>query len=353
MGKESVLTRAEKDSFQIEKFIFHIIFKDDFKPEYLDEVTLNESQEDFFKARFAEISEGTQFIFREKARASLYTQCAKIVADPDANFNDTSKQITHDFLKLHSGTTTDGVFITSVVKVNGTHSLIFLLKLDHIKVYQYKVTKSKALLKEIKDTFSEDKRAIQKAAIIDVSDHYAWDVLAKDRSAAQTESGVTDYFKKFLDVSELATPSKLTELALRLASKWAKENVRDLDPAQEPSAYKSRAIAYLNSADKFNSEEFIETVVYDVDPVRRGALQDSLKALMDELGLTGQEFRPNPGSLKKAQTKNIRETAEHVKIEWEGEAEESNIFISNTPDEEGYFNITIRTTRITNLDRSK
>jgi len=354
MAKESVLSKAEKESFQIEKFIFHIIFKDDFQPEYLEEVTLNEAQEMFFKSRFSEISEGTQFIFPDKSRAPLYRQCVDILADPGLNFIETSKRITYDFLKKHVKTTTDGVFITALVSVSDTHTLVFLLKLDHTKVYQYKKNKkNKALLEEIKDTFSEDKRAIQKAAIVDVSDHYKWDVLVKDRSAAQMDSGITDYFRRFLDVSELETPSKLTELAVRVATRWASGNIGDLDPDQDPSAYKSRAISYLKSSDKFDSDEFINFIIYDKDPKRREILRESLKTLMDEMGLSGQSFRPNTGTLTKSQTKSVRETAEQVKIEWQGEAVESNVYIPNEPDEDGYFTITIKTTQINNLDRFK
>ncbi|SDE18054.1 nucleoid-associated protein [Pedobacter soli] len=353
MAKESVLSKAEKESFQIEKFIFHIIFKEDLQPEYLEEVTLNEAQETFFKSRFAEISEGTQFIFSDKKRSNIYKDCEDIVGDPDKNFIRASKSITYEFRKEHNKSTTDGVFITALVSVNGGQKLIFLLKLDHIKVYQYKVTKNKALLKEIKDTFSEDKRAIQKAAIVDISDYYKWDVLAKDRSATQLDTGITDYFRRFLDVVELETPSKLTELALRVASRWAGQNIDTLDPEQDPSAYKGRAIAYLKNADKFDTDEFINTIIYDEDADRRQLLANSLKALMDDMGLSGQSFRPNAGTLSKSQVKNIRETAERVKIEWEGKAEESNIDIPNHPDEDGYYTITIRTSRINNLDRSK
>lgn len=353
MAKESVLTRTEKESFQIKKFIFHIIFKDDFQPEYLEEVTLNEAQENFFKSRFAEISEGTQFIFPDKKRAPLYQQCVDILAEPDRNFIEVSKRITYDFLKKHVKTTADGVFITALVSVSGSHTLIFLLKLDHTKVYQYKKNKkNKALLEEIKDTFSEDKRAIQKAAIVDITDHYKWDVLVKDRSAVQMDSGITDYFRRFLDVSELETPSKLTNLAVKVATRWASSNIADLDPDQDPSAYKTRAISYLKNADKFDGDEFIRFIVNDKDPKRKENLRQSLKALMDDMGLSGQSFRPTPGTLTKNQTKNVRQTAEQVKIEWQGEAIESNVHIPNEPDENGYYLITIRTTRITNLDRS-
>lgn len=41
MAKESVLSQAEKDSFKIKRFIFHIIRKDELNPIFLDEVILD------------------------------------------------------------------------------------------------------------------------------------------------------------------------------------------------------------------------------------------------------------------------------------------------------------------------
>lgn len=353
MAKESVLTEAEKATFKIEKFIFHIIIQQDFQPIYLDEVTLTESQEDFFKKRFSDISEGTQYFFPEKDKSELYQHSSAIISNPEANFIKLSKNITYSFKQFHNKNTNDGVFITALVSVQDSRKLIFLLKLDHRTVYQYKISRNKALLEEIKNTFVEDKKAIQKAAIIDVSDYYKWDVLAKDRTASGLESGIRDYFAKFLTVVELETPSKLTENAVRFANRWAIENKEELDPSQEVSSYKSRAINYLMNSNKFVTKEFINTVILDEDPVRREKLSKSFKSYLDEKGLSGQSFVPNKGSLSKAKKKNIRQTAEGIKIEWEGDPIESNLMIPSEKDKDGYYNIVIKTSDIKILDSSR
>lgn len=351
MPKESVLTEAEKGTFKIEKFIFHIIIQQDLNPLYLDEVTLTDTQEEFFKRRFSDISEGTQYFFPDKLRSELYKDSVELINDPDSNFIRLSKKITYSFKQFHNKNTNDGVFITALVSIQNTRKLIFLLKLDHRTVYQYKISRNRALLEEIKNTFVEDKKAIQKAAIIDVSDHYKWDVLAKDRTATNLESGIRDYFAKFLTVSELETPSKLTDNAVRFANRWAIENKEELDPAQDVSSYKSRAITYLMNANKFVTKEFINTVILDNDQVRREKLNKSLKSFLDEKGLSGQSFVPNKGSLSKAKKKNIRQTAEGIKIEWEGDPKESNLSIPSEKDRDGYYNIIIKTSDIKILDR--
>lgn len=131
--KESVLSEAEKDSFEIEKFIFHIILEAELKPIYLDEIILEKDQVEFFKARFKDISEGVQHIFIDKQKSTFYTDCCLLLEDPDKNFLSISEKLTDSFKKLHSKNTNDGVFITSIVKLTQNRRLIFLLKIDHKK----------------------------------------------------------------------------------------------------------------------------------------------------------------------------------------------------------------------------
>ncbi|GEP97669.1 nucleoid-associated protein [Chitinophaga cymbidii] len=355
MKKESGLSDSEKESFHIEKFIFHIIFAHEHVPTYLEEVSLTSEQEEFFKKRFGEISEGTQFVFKDKENSILYKNCKAIHDDPDANFIAMSKLITSLFRQHHKKTANDGVFITALVSMKNAQKLVFLLKLDHRIVYQYKTTRNRALLEEIKNTFIEDKKAIQKAALVDISDHYKWDVLAKDRSAVSMPKPITDYFYNFLEVIERETPGRLTELAVKFTNSWAVQSNAELDPNQDPASYKSRAINYLMAADKFKTTDFINAVINSDDPddERRERLRKSFRDFLGEKGLSGQTFVPFKDSLTTARKKNVRLTAEGIKIEWMGDPAESNLTISPQKDKDGFFNITIKTTKIDILDNAK
>ncbi|UYQ92133.1 nucleoid-associated protein [Chitinophaga horti] len=350
MPKESVLSEAEKESFQIEKFIFHIIIESEHTPVYLEEVILDEKQNEFFKMRFRDISEGTQFIFKDRSKSDFVAECEKLVGNAGKNFIESSKKLAYQFKNVHNKATNDGVFIAALVTVAGNRQLILLLKLEHKKVYQYKTHKAKALLEEIKNTFVEDKKAIQKAALIDISDYYKWDVLATDKTALHSANSLTEYFSNFLDVVELETATVLTEHAMKYAFKWAVENSSELDPDQEISSYKSRAIAYLSNTNKFDTEDFISIVVKDDNVERRQKLAKSFKAFLDEKGLSGQTFAPSKSVLTKRKTKNVRQTAEGIKIEWEGDPEDLNLNIPTEKDSNGYLNILIKTTNIRILD---
>ncbi|MBT2563760.1 nucleoid-associated protein [Pedobacter sp. ISL-68] len=354
MPKESVLTEAEKQSFVIEKFIFHIIIQEELVPLYLDEITLTAVQLDFFKKRFVEVSEGTQFKFADPDQSELFRNCNDLLEDAEGNFLHASKKITYAFQAQHSKNTKDGVLITALVS-SGKSKLVFLLKLDNQIVYHYKVSRNRAALEEIKNTFVEDKKAIQKAAIIDISGDRVWQVLATDRSVRSAEAGITEYFAKFLGVIPIETATTLTKKAFRGVGRWAMMNQMDLDPDQESSSYKSRAVSYLANATIFKTKEFIDQVIMDEDADRKDRLTKSLKAFLDDIGISGQSFKPSKSTLSSSTTKNIRQTAEGLKLEWEGDARDSNLQLpkDNERDSEGMLKIVIRTSEIRNIDKGR
>lgn len=346
MAKDSVLTQTEKDSVKIKKFIFHIIVESELNPLFLDEVNLTEEQLEFFRKRFVDAAEGTQFEFNDKLTSEVFKNCKTIIDNPEENFYEMSRHLTASFKTHHKKTTSDGVFITSLVSVKDKADIIFLLKLDNKKVYEYKRTGNKAVLEEIKNTFIEDRKSIQKIAIVDIGDYYLWDVLAYDRNSSQGKS-ISDFFLDFLAVHERETPSVLTTKTVSTIRQWAIANKSDLAPSQEPSAYKNRCIEYLKSATKVKFKDLVDLVVFDEDASRKRRLKQSLKTYLEEKGLYGQIFTPNQGSLSKAERKNIRKTAEGIKIEWEGDANDVNIEIPNTPNaNDGLYHITIKTREV-------
>ncbi len=343
MAKESVLTIAEKESFKIKKLIFHIIKQSDLNPIFLDEVVLTAEQSTFFSDRFSDASQGTQFEFNDKKTSEVYKECKLIVANAEKHFHEMSKSLTASFQTHHKKTTNDGVFITALVSVLDEVDLIFLIKLDNRKVYEYLIKDKKAIMQEIKNTFVEDKRAVQKVAIIDVSDYFIWDALAYDRNPSPGKT-IRDFFADFLAVHERETPAVLTKKTISAINQWAIANRQNLDPSQDVSAYKNRVIDYLRNVTKTKSATLINTVIFDEDSARSSKLKKSLRTFLQEKGLYGQEFAPNKSSLDNATVKNVRKTAEGVKIEWDGDAKDVNITIPNVPnDNDGLVHITIKT----------
>ena len=346
MAKESVLTNAEKDTIVIEKLIFHIILKDNVNPVFLNKVVISEEQQRFFKARLGDSAQGRQYIFVDGS--TLRPKVQDIIEGDDDVFVQLSKEIASQFKLTHTNNTSDGVFIVSVASI-GERKLLFLVKLHHKKIYQYKVQANQALLEEVKNTFSEDKSAIQKVALIDISDRVLWDVLVMDRGARGGDTYITNYFRSFLGVNPRETDSDLTRKTMQAAREWATNNKNIIDPEQEVSFYKNRARGYLLNHDVFNTEEFVEAVVQDPDTNRRNSLKESLLSFMQEKGLAGQVFSPKSNAITKAISKNIRKTAEGVRIEWEGSAATHGIKIPNERNANGQYEIIIRTSSIEDI----
>lgn len=346
MPRESVLTAAERNQIRIEKLIFHIILKDELQPRYLNEVAITDEQCSFFRDRLGDAAAGRQFLFVDGSTTK--TKAEEIIDCANERFVQLSKELAADFKRLHGPSANDGVFIVSVASI-GERKLVFLIKFDHKKIYQYQVEEGgRALLREVQDTFSEDKSSIQKVALIDVSDTAVWDVLVTDLSARAEKDYITDYFKRFLDVFPRETDTDLTKQALSMAFKWAVENQEDLPEAQEASDYKSRAKAYLLGNETFDSDDFINSVILDEDTERRERHRGSLRQMMEDDGLYGQHFTLVHSALTRKSTKNVRLTREGLRIEWEGSAEDVNYSVSQQ-DENGQQTITIKTSGITSL----
>lgn len=344
MAKESVLSIAEKEAITIDKLIFHIIITDNVTPTYLDEIEITEEQKKFFKERLADAAQGRQYIFTSDTPKIKQLAEEILTADND-RFVEISKEITESFQQTHRGNTNDGVFIISVASIN-TRKLLFLVKLDHKKVYEYKLKGTKALLEEVKNTFIEDKSAIQKVALIDTNSSVSWDVLVFDRSKA---GGITEYFAKFLSVIPRETESDLTKKFQSAARTWASQNKTLIDPNQEPSMYKNRARDYLMNTDNVDSERYIDAVIIDDNEERRSVLKDSFRDYLVSNGLYGQQFSPNKNAITPKERKNIRQTAEGVKIEWMGDPHDNNVSISNEPDQNGDYTILITSSRIDDI----
>lgn len=167
-----------------------------------------------------------------------------------------------------------------------------------------------------------------------------------DRGARESNNYITKYFQQFLGVIPKETDSDLTKKAMSAAHKWATSNKGFIDPKQEVSNYKNRARVYLLNHDTFDTNEFIEAVIQDQDTSRRKLLKESFLAFLQEKGIAGQSFTPKKQILNFANSKNIRRTAEGVKIEWEGVARDRNIEIPNKRDSNGMYEIKIRTSNI-------
>lgn len=343
MAKESSLSKKVKDSVKIEKFIFHVVIKGEDEPRTMTRVDLEPNQREFFCQRIADSSEGTQYKFREKDMGTAL-RCKRIVENPNENFLPESISLATDFQEEHKGNVTDGAFIVAHFTIefeDTTVPMIAMIKMDHSRVLEYKISQeaggSVAKINEILNSFVESKAAVQKCAIVDVSDTFDWDVLAFEK---RKPVGIADYFRVFLKVTESDNASNLTRKAVSSTFTWARSNSKDL--AEVPRRYRERAIQYLEMHDHFDTDAFVTAVVKDDDEERKAILKEGLLNELATTGVAGQRFAPKPGSIPDADRRTRLVTDEKVQIIFFGDEESAGINISD-PDEHGMIDIHIRT----------
>jgi hypothetical protein len=331
---EAVLSQSQKDSLDIEEFIFHIIepeADDDERVIYLDSVTLQEKQRSFFLDRLRDTAEGTQYVFQQDA-VTLKEKCAQLVG-PRADFNLLSRQITADFAGRHKGQMSAGVFVVAIVRYQATarsqKKLILLIKMDKSPSFSYSHKqvngKRVAEMREVPNALSETKKAIQKSAVIDVGGEFAWNVLAQDRVHKPL---LGNYFQAFLGVIERQQDSALTRAALNTVRKWARTlSIDQMPEGEDSNTFTGRAFNYLKDHDQFDTSAFLDVVVRDTNKQRKQVLTDSLSEALAESGVRGQVFQPRPESLPKKERTTTYKTAEGVTVSFEGDRDAAGVSV--------------------------
>lgn len=332
---ESVINNQQRESLEIVDFIFHIIDPDEAEEEdgviFLDEVNLAPQQKSFFLDRLREMAEGTQYIFKPES-VHLKEKCEQLLQDR-SRFPEFSRQITSDFAGRHKGNMSAGVFIVCnvryLVSANNYQHLAFLVKMDRQASFSYSykeiLGRRVATVEANANSLNESKAAIQKSALVDTSTQFAWDVLAFDRAK---KPGLSDYFRGFLGVTERQQDSVLTRTTHSVVKKWARAiPAENLPPEEDVFTFTGRSLNYLSDHDTFDTESYLDAVVRDADADRKKILIGSLREALSESGVAGQQFRPQPGSLRDKDRKQVYKTAEGVTITYEGTRETAGMTI--------------------------
>jgi hypothetical protein len=191
---------AIKPTIKIEDFIFHVVHNGQSGPILLDETPIA-GFEDFFIARIEEILEGNTFNFNKDSKFLLDM---RELDDHPKKFVAISKELAKRFHN-QDRRIKPGVMILMKVLITDKVRYV-LIKYDHHAVIYYKTQSNKALLSKVTNTFSENKDALQKSAIIDLKARKSVAVVV-DKSDRQN---VTDFFKEFLGINRQYDQDTLT-----------------------------------------------------------------------------------------------------------------------------------------------
>lgn len=199
------------DGITIQRMIFHVVGPADDDFQLMDEIDAS-GFEGFFLARIRETNVGNRFNFI--GPDSGVCPSLRSIAEDAEKFVERTKQLTESFQAGHKGApmSSRGAFI--VAQLAGLPVPAFaLIKFDDQTVLRYQQTKKadggiRAKVTEVDNTFIEDRKAMQKSALIVLNESQdGGDLAVYDRV---NKRNVSEYFKTFLGVKRLYTSTDAT-----------------------------------------------------------------------------------------------------------------------------------------------
>jgi serine/threonine protein kinase len=208
--RPSSLSEGAIKSLKIHELVHHLMMQGTSLPQYLDEVVLSCSQQQFFTEIVIDCARGTQHLFEDKNNSRTPKFYREIIDNPASNFVANSKKIAEHFIKSHPNIASSRILIIIRVTMHidrMTQSFIAILNVDYTKALQQVRDKTQTKIlkfKAIVDSLSQDKGVIQTRVLIDVNDIFKWDFLTVERTSISkkedTPLAISDYFKIFLSI---------------------------------------------------------------------------------------------------------------------------------------------------------
>lgn len=296
-----VLTVAEREALRVENFIFHAVHHGQPEPTLFDEVPIGDF-EPFFVGRVIDTLKGNRFTF-EEGSATLEGLRA-IDADP-AEFVAVSKALATAFHDDDDGRYKQGILIVLSLVTNGRR-LYSLIKYDYgDRVLDVVERDAVAILTAVRKPLTENKKALQKSALIELGDA-GGELVVIDHSK---RSGITDFFRDFLQVtrtqSEAAMTTALTKAVLRTIQTHAGEL-----PEAITTGWRQTLNGIALRRPEFEQDQlFPELFGAHGSEAVRGTYCEQLAAV----GLDGQSFRFDRDALPTAGPQKFR-TSEGIEI---------------------------------------
>lgn len=219
------LSEEQLGSLRIERMIFHVVGPE---PEQL--VLLEEMEPglhaDFFLDRIRSTNGGMMFDFVESS--TLLLKLRVIEADA-SQFTVCTQHLAEAFKLVHGRNASAGVFMVFTLSA-AEQRFYALVKYDHETVLAYKIEETpegrKAAIAALHDTFVKAPDALQKSAIVRLSDE-GGELCIRDRSAPTRGS---KYFTAFLGARRRFESIQLTKKLCEIAKSVARGNSKILAP---------------------------------------------------------------------------------------------------------------------------
>lgn len=312
------LSDHEHASLHIEKFIFHVVHHGEEEPILLDEVPLGKF-EGFFLDRIKDTLKGNRFHFLDDT--ATFKALQRTSANPE-EFVSCSKELALDFHSRQDKRIKPGVLIVMMLRA-GEQRLFSLIKYDHEEVLTYRLEGSaKAILTEIRNSFTKSKDSLHKSALIRLNDD-GGDVIVIDRTIRHD---ITEFFRGFLNVRRQYTPQEMTEIAHQAAIDTMKAHRAEL-PHDVTSKIRSLSYQAIQNNDTYEEKSFFDKVF---GPHGTEEMRTTFSKIVKRKNLDGESFKFDKTAIKPPSQRKFR-TNEGVRFQY-GEDAEDTVKISENKD---------------------
>lgn len=249
----SFFTDEEEKSLTIKRMILHVVGGKEFQA--MPERVLEE--EKFFRAKIVDTAAAPVFMFKNHSSTK---QQIEMIASGGNTFERGAQALALNFNNKHVGGSADGVLCMFELGVADPDVTIFsLIKYDYKLALEQDGADPASSLRRIVTALVDDKKAIQKTALIrTVNGIASQDVSATDRTKQGPD--IADYFADFLSVARSISDTELSEITRKLLKSVLQACKKDLPGEDVPKAIQV-AKGVLGKRLKIDEEAIVEAVL--------------------------------------------------------------------------------------------
>ncbi|AYF87520.1 hypothetical protein D6Z43_10310 [Pseudomonas sp. DY-1] len=335
----SFLTDEEYQDLKISNMILHVVGDGNFVAEKKRTI----EHEEFFIERIRDTDKDAVYSFSEDSFTKLRLEK---IAVGEVDFERGAQELSRAFSLQHVGGSRDGAFFVFELTCGDEGKRIYsLIKYDYREVIEQANGKDGSLLRKIVQAFIGDKRAIQKAAIVRISNGVAeLQISTLDRARPSPE--LSDYFAGFLDVTRTRSDEELSS-AVKEAVRQTFNACKNLLPEENVPRAIAHAVGLLRERQEVDEDAIVDAVIsaagFPEEEETRVRLQNQARKTIKKMRLDGLRFKPDRRVLTKPPMRKVK-TTEGVTITYPDDA---GATVERVPQKGGGEKITVTTRKVT------
>ncbi|WP_313413555.1 hypothetical protein [Stenotrophomonas sp.] len=248
------LTDDERQQLRIEGMILHVVGDGAFEAQTARAV----EHPAFFLSRIRDTDVAAVHQFRARSRSrDILTR----MATAQVPFETGAQELSADFAREHRTTMREGAFFIFDLRIEDPRVRLYsLIKYDYREAIEQAVAADgQQRLRQIVNAFIDDKKAIQKSALIRVVAGNAEPMIAA-RDRTKPSPDIADYFTAFLDVDRTRNDGELNRTLLE-SLRQLMTSSSDLLPRGDAAAALKIARAVLRERQQVDEEAIVDAVM--------------------------------------------------------------------------------------------